>query len=301
MKIKTSLILFLLFISNNSAIFSQDLLDKLENEFPDKPIYEIATFKTTRIAMLQSVETRKKGALEISIYNRYWNTPTLTSQSFLADKVSRRFGLNYSFSDNFTFGLGYTNFDNITDGFFKYKILKQQQSSSKMPVTFTFLQNFSHRNDTNAPPAIFGTDLNENVFAYATQLLVARKINQHLSIQVAPTLVGRFVNNTTDNPNTQFAVVAGGRYKISGHASVVAEYYYIANTLKAPKTYQPFLVGLNWEVSDLMLQFHVTNARNFAEDTYIPQTTNNFNFKDPNLHFGFNMTLLLHTKKKKLK
>ena len=50
-----------------------------------------------------------------------------------------------------------------------------------------------------------------------------------------------------------------------------------------------------------MLQFHATNARSFVEDTFITQTTNNFNTKDGNFHFGFNATFVLHTKKKKLK
>ena len=61
------------------------------------------------------------------------------------------------------------------------------------------------------------------------------------------------------------------------------------------------MIGVNWELSHLMLQFHVTNARNYAEDVFITQTTNNFNFKDPNLHFGFNATFVLHTSKNKLK
>ncbi|NJN50403.1 MAG: hypothetical protein HC798_04870 [Polaribacter sp.] len=59
------------------------------------------------------------------------------------------------------------------------------------------------------------------------------------------------------------------------------------------------MAGLNWEVSDLMLQFFITNATNFAEDLYITQTPNNFNFKDPNLHFGVNATFILHTNKNK--
>lgn len=300
MKIKLQHLFIFLISANSSLIFSQDLLEKLNNEFPDKPVYEIATFKTTRIGMLQSVETRKKGTIELSIYNRYWNTPSPTSQSFLADRVCRRYGLNYAFTDNFTLGFGYANMDKVADGFLKFKILKQQQNSSKMPITFTFLQNFSFREVTDVQVATFGNNLNKNLVAYSSQLLVARKMNQHLSLEIAPTLLGRFADITTENPNTQFAIVAGGRYKISGHASVVAEYYYVANTLKTIETYQPFLVGLNWEVSDLMLQFHLTNARNFTEEAFISQTRNNFNFKDPNLHFGFNATLLLHTGKKKL-
>lgn len=301
MKIKTPIILFLLLVTNNLVIFSQDLLEKLDKEYQEKPVFEIATFKTTRIAMLQSVETRKKGALELSIYNRYWNVPNTRSQSFLADRLCRRFGLNYSFTDNFNVGFGYTNMDKVADGFLKFKILKQHQNSNKVPFTVTFLQNFSRREVMDTQITTFGNNLNDYLFAYSTQLLVARKMNQHLSLQLAPTILGRFADITTDNPNTQFAIAAGGRYKISGHASVVAEYYYIANPLKSPETFRPFLVGLNWEVSDLMLQFHLTNARSFTEESFISQTANNFNFKDPNLHFGFNMTLLLHTKKQKLK
>jgi hypothetical protein len=34
---------------------------------------------------------------------------------------------------------------------------------------------------------------------------------------------------------------------------------------------------------------------------FLTQTTNNFNFKDPNLHFGVNATYIIHTKKKKIK
>jgi hypothetical protein len=66
------------------------------------------------------------------------------------------------------------------------------------------------------------------------------------------------------------------------------------------QTYNAFMIGVNWEVSDLMLQFHFTNARNFVEDTFITQTKNNFNAKDGNFHFGFNATFVLHTKNKKL-
>ena len=66
-------------------------------------------------------------------------------------------------------------------------------------------------------------------------------------------------------------------------------------------TYNAFMVGVNWELSHLLLQFQVTNARSFPEDTFITQTRNNFNAKDGNFHFGFNATFVLHTKKKKMR
>lgn len=285
----------------HSAINAQGLLDKLNNEFPDKPVYEIATFKTTRIGLGHSIETRKKGALEISLYNRYWNIPNFEGQRFLADVVSTRYGLNYSFSDNFTLGLGYTNHDKITDGFIKYKLLKQRRNSKKGLVSITLVQSVSHRSIENTASGIYQQNSNSDKYAFTSQVLIARKINTELSLQIAPTFIHREKNPWANDPNNQFAVAFGGRHKISNHASIVSEYYYVANPLKTTQTYNPFMIGVNWELSYILLQFQMTNARTFTEDTFITQTRNNFNAKDGNFHFGFNATFVLDTKKKKLK
>lgn len=289
----------LLFFVVSSSLNAQSLLDKLDNEFPNKPVYEIATFKTTRIGLGHSIETRKKGALQISLYNRYWNIPDFGGERFLADKVSTRYGLEYAFLDNFTVGFGYTNFDEISDGFLKYKLLKQQRGAKKTPITITLLQAISNRKTTSTD--LYGKESSDNNYAFTSQVLIARKFNPDLSIQITPTFIHRTNTTSNDDPNSQFAIGFGGRHKIGGHASIVSEYYYVANPIKSMDTYNAFMLGVNWELSHLLLQFHVTNARNFAEDTFITQTTHNFNFKDPNLHFGFNATFVLHTKKKKLK
>ena len=292
--------LFVIFIiAASSSLNAQSLLEKLNKEFPVKPIYEIATFKMTRIGLGHSIETRKKGALEISLYNRYWNIPNFGGERFLADKVSTRYGLEYAFTDNFTAGLGYTNFDEITDGYLKYRLVKQQKGAKKTPITLTLLQTISSRKTIITD--LYGKESSSNNYAFASQVLIARKFNPNLSVQITPTFIHRGNNSTNNDPNNQFAIGFGGRHKIGSHASVVSEYYYVANPLKSVQTYNTFMVGVNWELSHLLLQFHVTNARNFAEDTFITQTKHNFNFKDPNLHFGFNATFILHTKKKKLK
>lgn len=296
---KLSLLFFLVV---GSSIQAQDLLDKLNTEFPNNTVYEIATFKTTRIGLGHSIETRKKGALEISLYNRYWNIPNFEGQRFLADVVSTRYGLDYAFSDNFTVGLGYTNHDKITDGFLKYKLLRQRKNSKKGFLSITLVQGASHRSIENTSGNIYEpTTTSSDKYAFTSQVLVARKFNSKLSLQVAPTFIHREKNLLTDDPNNQFAIAFGGRHKIGNHTAIVSEYFYVANPLKSIDTYNAFMVGVNWELSHLMLQFHITNARNFAEDTFITQTRNNFNAKDGNFHFGFNATWVLQTKKNKLK
>lgn len=292
-------LLLLCFIVFKSSINAQGLLDKLDQEFPNKPVNEIATFKTTRIGLGHSIETRKNGALEISLYNRYWNIPNFEGQRFLADVVSTRYGLDYAFSDNLTIGLGYTNHDKISDGFIKYRLFKQRQNSKKGLVSVTLLQAFSHRSIENTSGNIYQNLTTEDKFAFTSQVLVARKINTEFSLQLTPTFIHREKNELTNDPNNQFAVAFGGRHKIGNHAAIVSEYYYVINPLNTIQTYNPFMIGLNWELSYILLQFQMTNARNFAEDTFITQTRNNFNAKDGNFHFGFNATFVLDTKKKK--
>ncbi|TXD53073.1 DUF5777 family beta-barrel protein [Polaribacter sp. IC063] len=292
-------LLVLFFGSVGSSMQSQNLLEQLNSEFLEKPVFEIATFKTTRIGLGHSIETRKKETLEISLYNRYWNIPDFEGQRFLADVVSTRYGLDYAISDKFTVGLAYTNYDKITDGFLKYKLLKQRQHSKKGLVSITLVQGFSHRKSESMVGNIYQpATTSSNKYAFTSQVLVARKLNPDFSLQITPTFIHREANDLNNDPNNHFAIGFGGRHKIGGHAAIVSEYYYVANPIKSIDTYNVFMVGVNWEVSDLMLQFQITNARNFAEDTFITQTTNNFNAKDGNFHFGFNATYVLPTRNK---
>lgn len=285
-----------------TSIQSQSLLDKLDKEFSNIVFDEIATFKTTRLGLMHSIETRKKGALQLSLYFRYWDTPNATGQKFLADEVSTRYGLEYAFTDNFTFGLGYTNFDKIADGFLKYRLLKQKNKDKKGWFSLTLVQTLSHRKVENTSGNLYQPSTSsEDIYAFVTQALFARKFNPNLSIQIAPTFIHRASNSNSNDANNQFAIGFGGRHKITKHTSLVSEYNYVVNPVKSFDTYNTFMIGVNWEVSDLMLQFHLTNARNFAEDTFLTQTTNNFNFKNPNLHFGVNATYIIHTKKKRIK
>jgi hypothetical protein len=301
MKNRILYIIAILFIGFSTSINGQDLLDKLESKFPDKPQYVLATFKTTRISIGHSVETRAKGTLEIAAISRFWNIPNTDTQTFLADKVNTRFSLEYAITDRLTFGGGISTFDGLSDGFLKYRLVKQRLGSKKSPVSITLYQNISHSSG-ESEGSIYGPSIvTPSTTGFTTQVLIAKKFNPKFSVQIAPTFVHRDFTVWPSDPKNQFALGIGFRHKISGHTSVVSEYYYVANPLKSIDTYNAFSVGVNWELSDLMLQFNITNARNVVEDAFITRTANNFNFHDGNFHFGFNATLVLHFRKNKLK
>lgn len=289
------LLSLLCFVFGMAFMQSQDLLETIDKEYPNKPLTAQATFKTTRISIGHSVETRKKGLLEFHVMNRFWNTPAPRTQSFVADRMSSRIGLEYGISDKLTLGAGGTTWGGIFDGFLKYRLVQQQINKGGSPVSITLFQNMSYR--SKATDNINAFDSFGDRLSFTSQVLMARKFTPNFSIQLSPTLIHRNSTLFEEDPQTQFAIGLGGRYKVGHHVSIVSEYYYVANPLETITTFNAFALGVNWEVGDIILQFQLTNARAMVEDTFIAKTRSNFNFNDGNLHFGFNATYILHLKR----
>ena len=270
----------------------QDLLDLLENEQQDTLGYSTPAFKMTRITFGHSTEVRSKRVLEIFAATRFWNLPRERSQTFAADKMSTRIALEYGISDLLSFGVGGTTFDGLFDSYLKYKLVSQKTGVQPFPVTMTLIQSASY-NSSGIPNSAIQDDFSDRL-AYTTQLLISRKISTKFSLQIAPTYVHKSLFlSQQDSPNF-FALGAGARYKIGPHLSVVSEYYATINPVASFDTYGPFALGVNWELGDVLLQFMLTNALHMVEDTFITQTRNNFNFRNPNLNFGFNATYVIH-------
>ena len=293
---KNKLLLFILFLVQTTQTFGQELLELLNEELQDSTNTVQATFKMTRITFGQSLETRKKGILEVSAFNRFWDSPNATSQSFVADRLSTRFALEYAVSDKFTMGLGATTWDRLFDGFVKFRVLEQKTGNQNIPFAITLFQNASYYSGSGTYSGPYLYNDYSSRFGFTTQVMVGSKITRNLSLQVTPSLIhkGNDSQNATEN---YFAIGLGGRYKLGSHVSFVSEYYVVTNPTAAYDTYGPFSVGVNWEVGDVMLQFMLTNAVHMVEDAFITRTRNNFNFRNPNLNFGFNFSYLLHFKK----
>lgn len=292
---KTKKILFLVFLIFGCIQFSlaQGLLGILDDEQKDVPKYTFATFKMTRIAIGHSIETRKKGIFEIFVANRFWNTPSERSQSFVADRMSSRIALEYGLTDRFSIGVGGTTFDGLFDSYLKYKLVNQRENNHGLPFSITLLQSSTY--NSNAFPNF------ENSFSdrlsFTSQVLIAKKFSSDFSLQITPSFIHRGEMAFEEDPINHFAIGFGGRYKLGNHLSLVSEYYYTANPIKSFDTYDPFVLGVNWELGDIMLQFMFTNAQRITDSAFITKTRNNFNFRNPNLNFGFNATYIFHFKR----
>lgn len=293
MKIRTAFTIMMVLVMVSKS-FSQDLLEILESEAPNEAQFIPATFKMTRIAIGHSTEVRSKGILEVFIANRFWNLPVDRTQSFIADRMSSRLALEYAISDNFTFGGGATTFDGLFDAHFKYRIPTKDDNGK--PLRITLFQNISYNSSAITNQNI-SDDFSDRA-AFTSQLLLSKRVSKDFSFQVVPTYVNKKLGLQENDPNNFYALGFGGRYKLGNHLSIVSEYYHTFNPVESFNTYNPFAIGANWELGDIMLQFMLTNAVNMVEDTFITQTRNNFNFRNPNLNFGFNVTYVFHLRNK---
>ena len=292
---KNKLFLILLGVFGAFPVYSQDdLMDLLEEESGDQNEigYTTATFKATRLLNGQSVETRKDGSLVFLIAHRFGSLEEGWRNLFGMDDANIRLGLEYGIKDALNVGIGRSSFKKTYDGFLKYKLLAQSTGARFMPVTVTAFASVAVNAQKSSEFTDPEVDFSDRV-AYTYQLLIARKFNSAISLQLMPTLVHRNEVVTVED-NDIYSVGFGGRYKITKRTSFNIEYYL---QLNAEDIYEDaFGVGFDIETGGHVFQLHLTNAQSMIESGFIPETTEDFFGGD--IHFGFNISRYFNLKPK---
>lgn len=245
----------------------------------------IATFKTTRISNGHSVETLPAGVLDVKIQHRFGTFSSGMKEFFGLDQAFIRLGVDYGISDRLMVGLGRTSYQKQVDGFFKYKILKQEHGG--MPVTVTGLASAMVRTDDYAAGLPYQPNWTDR-WAYAFQLMVARKFSEGISLQFTPTLVHYNVVPKSTDPNDIVSMGMAGRFKLTKRTSFNVEYYYNLPGHKFEGTRNSLAMGFDIETGGHVFQLLFTNGQGIAERPFISETTGNF-FKG-DIHFGFNIS-----------
>jgi hypothetical protein len=272
--------LVIIFLSQSQFSLAQDLLDQLrgQSEVEKKPV--IGTFKGTRIINGQSVETRGKGNLEMIISHRFGRINSGVYNLFGLDDSNVRLGLEYSLSDRFTLGIGRNSFNKIYDGYLKGKII--QQKSEGTPVTITWVSDASIYSLKR--PELEMTF--ERRLRFVHQVLIARKINSNISLQLMPSYVHRNLVATANESNDLFALGLAGKVSLSRRVGLTGEYYYrFGDNLPG---YNSLGLGIEIETGGHVFQLQFTNSNEMTPSGFIPSTTGDF--FDGDIHFGFNVS-----------
>lgn len=282
------ILLLSFFVVCSMFSFAQDDLEALLDEETDKIVLEEkAAFKTSRIITAHSTEQMPKYGLDFRISHRFGSVKGGAYELFGIDQSSSFFSLEYGLNKRINIGLGRASYQKIYYSFAKFRIFSQTKGTGSVPLTVSYLTSCSLNSLKYSNPDI------SNYFAsrltYVHQLLVSRKFNNELSLQLSPTIVHRNLVDTKQEKNDLLSVGIGGRYKITNRTSVNFEYFYVPGLQHELQEYKmPLSIGVDIQAGSHVFQVHITNSRGMTEDVYLSQTQGDWTKGE--VFIGFNIS-----------
>ena len=274
-----------------SIVFAQTETKKVESK-KSKKVKN--TFGSAWLMDNQTVMVPIKGTFEMDIQHRFGTVNKGSEDVFgLFAPSNIRFGLSYAPVNNLYVGVGLTKDRMQVDLNAKYSLL-QQTVDNKTPISLTYFGNMV----IDARKSI-NFRLPAHRFSYFNQLILARKISEKISIQVAPSFT--WYNNVEayidkngaiqdKMNNAHFAISTLGRFKITANSSIILGYdqpltQHFTNNPKPN-------ISFGFETNTSAHSFQVFMGNYYG---IIPQSNNVFNqndFREGQFVIGFNITRL---------
>lgn len=264
-------LVLLLCVGTDSAKAQDSKTDKAAKK--EKPVKN--TFGSVWLMDNQTVMVPMKGTLEMDIQHRFGAVNNGKKDLWGIFAPSNiRLALSYAPVNKLFVGAGITRERTQVDFNAKYSLL--QQTKNEMPVSVTWFGNV-------VIDARDKSYFRESVhrFSYFNQLIVARKITNKFSAQVAPSLswynnVEAYVDSKGDiqkkMKNTHLAISVMGKYSISDKSAIIVGY---DQPLTQHTTNNPDPnISFGFELTTSSHAFQV-----FAGNYYgiVPQSNNMFN------------------------
>jgi opacity protein-like surface antigen len=254
--------------------------------------YVTGTFKALYIVNMKTVEAPAEGALNVEIQHRFGSLNSGSYELFGLDNATLRLGLDYGITDRLTVGIGRSSFQKTFDGYLKYKLFRQTAGSMRMPVSVSLLTSLSYYTQHFTDQDYLNSTYR---LSYTTQVLIARKFNNLLSIELTPTLIHYNLVPTVADQNNVFALAGGARMKISKRMSINVEYDYLfANQVISTPVNHSLSFGWDIETGGHVFQLVFSNSQSMIESQYIAQTPGTWGNGD--IYFGFNISRIFNLK-----
>ena len=215
-----------------SLLAASDLMAQ-DSTAPAAPVvkkksYTRNTFEGNYIIDNQSVMVPIKGTFEFDINHRFGIMSNNFTDLFgLFALANMRLGFDYTPIKDLQIGFGAGNYNMLVDWNAKYALLKQTRNNS-MPVSVTLYGDVAM--DTRAKNSSIPIVNTSDRFSYFSQILIARKFTEALSLQAGIALthfnnIPGFLNANNDIvqelKNDNLTASFSGRYKISPKTSII--------------------------------------------------------------------------------
>lgn len=264
------------------AFSQEDLLDEIDEDPTND--YVTATFKGLKIVNFESTKLVAKKELTFVVAHRFGSIKNGFDTFFGLDDAVTRLNFIYGLSDAVNISVSRSSFQKIYESAIKYRLVRQKENGSPFTIVGynSFLINTA-LDEVNYPKLEF-----QDRLGFTSQLLIARKINSKLSLQLAPTIFhdNFVIDNNQDN--SQYALGLGGRYKLGKRWSFNTDYGWHLNRSSSSPFKNPFSVGIDFETGGHVFQMHFTNAQAMNTNGFLGQATGDWG--DGDIYFGFNLS-----------
>ncbi|HEU4497013.1 MAG TPA: DUF5777 family beta-barrel protein [Flavobacterium sp.] len=275
------------------AVFAQDdLLSEIDTVDTNKTVE--SAFKSLKIVNLESTKLAAKGDFYFIVAHRFDYFKNGFDDFFGLDNANTQLKFLYGVKEWLTVHVARSGFQETYDLGIKYRLKSQEKDGFPFTIAgFNSIAVNTELKDKDYPKLQF-----DNRLSYVTQILVSRKFSEKLSLELAPSY---FHENTlrdildgndqviSPNPqkNGQFAIGAGGRYKLTSRWSVNVDYAAHLNRASQSIYKNPLSVGVDLETGGHVFQMHFTNSRAMHESGFLGQTSGNWGKGE--IAFGFNL------------
>jgi hypothetical protein len=268
-----------------------DLLNEIDNG-PTGPQYADSAFKDLKVVNFESTKLVAKNDFTLVVSHRFGSIKDGFETFFGLDDAVTRLNFVYGISNGINIGVSRTSFNKTYQASIKYRLLRQVKNGFPFTIVgFNEVLINTGLDKDNLPLLEF-----EHRLSYTGQLLISRKINTNLSVELAPTffhenLTSSIYDNDVkvgDQDNSQFALGLGGRYKISKRWSINADYGWHLNRDENSPFKNPLSIGFDLETGGHVFQMHFTSSQGMNTNAFLGQATGDWT--DGNIYFGFNLS-----------
>ncbi len=277
---KLILTLLIFFITSHSLMAQMERRRAVQ----DGPVEDI--FLAGSIAGLSTVRVLPKNNLNSMVMHNFGLVSGGIADFYGLDGgAAVRLGIDYGLTDKLDIGIGRTGLEDVVDLRAKYLILEQLKSD-KMPVQLAVKVDLGISTQKERRfDYTFVERLN-----YLTSIMIARKFNDNLSLQVAP-MISHFntVAKELQNEkyyNTIFSVGFAGRYKLNRRNAFAFEYLPVIGK-RNPNTKDHFALTYEIDTGGHVFQLFFMSGRWFTEQHLLARTDTNI--LDMDFRFGFNI------------
>ena len=247
----------------------------------DEPNYIVYLFKGTKIVNAQSVELPAQGVLQFNIQHRFGTLNSGLYNLYGLDFAQVRLSFDYGIADWLAVSIGRSSSLKVIDANSKIRLKRQVKEGFPVTIVLNSAAYLKQWQENQVQEYfVFGNQL-----SYTHQILLARKINRDLTLQLSPTIIHYNLVEMQKESHDRYSLGIGGRQKLTQRISLNAEYFYQLNERRNNNI---FSLGFDIETGGHVFQLHLSNSPAMIDSEFITQTTGEWLKGD--IYFGFNIS-----------